>query len=366
MINWLQNNYQWLFSGIGAALILPLIAIAWRNRQKFWNGLSTYVLKHSKNAGENILFCGYAVSEKNGQEDLILVQDMAGIPYIKTTFVPNTAAIENSLYEAISELVKKAELGIDDILEQGVLPISYIKPYRIDWRKQSTTSRPCIFFKLRIDNLSNLSVNNHQYKIKPKRPVAQAWRFHKFRFVNEYDPNNRIEDDPYRIVVDDYITHEYGRVFLNCVDALVFTKIEGEIKFLMIQREPDGKWEYQKGGLHYHETPKEGAYRVVDEEAGIDSDLVICEYLGFQTPDVSDRGMFYDTLRVHGFTLFYNGNPQKIKLNPSHKTFKWKTIEEAREDVKFLDKRGEGGYGSIFFARWQALENELKKKTGLN
>jgi hypothetical protein len=100
----------------------------------------------------------------------------------------------------------------------------------------------------------------------------------------------------------------------------------------------------------------------VDEEAGIDGDLILCEYLGIQTPDVSDRGMFYNALRVHGFTFYYKGDPQKIKLNPSHKFFKWKSYDEAREDVKFLDKRGEGGYGPTFFSRWRALENEIKEK----
>lgn len=159
---------------------------------------------------------------------------------------------------------------------------------------------------------------------------------------------------------------------LECVDILIFRKnTEQQIEFLLIHRNRPEEvktvlkdtWEYPKGGMRYYETFMEAVYREVHEETSITpNETIFCSYLGWQTVDVSKRKKPYTTLRVHGYTLFYTGNPnKKMASEEGHDDFKWVSMEQAKEDV-WMD---EDAYALEFFRRWMNNEHEILLKAGI-
>lgn len=162
------------------------------------------------------------------------------------------------------------------------------------------------------------------------------------------------------IIKRDYIKQEFGFNVLECADIIVFREnVQGEHEFLLLHRNEaphDTGWEYPKGGLFYHETPHEGAVRELLEETGVRSigDFRFGGDLGFQTPDVINRGKGYSHLRVHGLAYYYSGTDSVIadflqtKRSGEHDRFMWKPFHKAKEVWM-----KEQNYGSRFFERWQ-------------
>jgi 8-oxo-dGTP pyrophosphatase MutT (NUDIX family) len=113
-------------------------------------------------------------------------------------------------------------------------------------------------------------------------------------------------------------------------------------------------------GIYYHETYLEGALREIHEETNLRlSQLKYCASLGWQTVDVTERGKYYNTLRVHGLVFFYSGNPDDIVLDRNHSEFQWTTFDSARNLVK--NSEWLAVYALEFFDRLKSREEEISK-----
>jgi 8-oxo-dGTP pyrophosphatase MutT (NUDIX family) len=195
---------------------------------------------------------------------------------------------------------------------------------------------------------------------KSKFDAARYWRHENAYYskklpieISDYTP------DIFKAVNDEMYYEELGFRVLECVDSLIFAKDEkNELRFLMIRRKKEGEcWEYPKGGLFYHETVLESAYREIEEETGIEIDnLISCGNLGWQTVNVEERKDYYDTLRVHGVTFYYTGNLSEIKIDPKHDKYTWVSLHDARDMVWMKN------YGPEFFNRWERNKKEILQK----
>ena len=311
----------------------------------------------------------------NGREDEVLVFDAPNTPdFILGETEENKITIENTIYEAIdhivSEAIKKNGITPEDLFRAGASQPVY---YRIFIEKEINTGngnklvalpKPYVFFKIKLQK----RIYGKNLKWKKKRTVRNSL----LNTSNPTDlPSERVPEIK-EAFKSDLIYKQLGRTVLECVDVLIFREDKQHIKFLLIRREntknqtemQEERWEYPKGGLWYLETPLDAVYREVKEETSIiPRDLKHCLDLGWQTVDVSQRNKPYDTLRVHGFTFLYTGDPNLGELfsEEHHDLFKWFTIDEAKEKVWMK----ENNYAVEFFKRWEKNEDEILRKAGI-
>lgn len=311
---------------------------------------------------QQVLLAGYMYTEQNGQE-FILIRGSARLPMMKI-YTPGATTIEQAINETI--LAFRTELGITTarLVEVGFSQPIFQQLYRIDQTRQTIENRPCIFFKLSLNTRlygSTPAWEQKRYRWAPKQEVVQLWRLDDFRYGQEDTDESLLDfiDDPYEALTKDWINLELGCKVLVCVDMLIFRADEhGEIEFLLIQRRNNLGWEYPKGGLFYYETPLEGALREIDEETGIKTgEISFCGNLGWQIADVGARGKYYDTLRVHGLTFSYNGNPKSIHLDANHQAYAWRPFQEAVHSLWIP-------YGPEFFRRWDMKKKDILRQAG--
>lgn len=311
---------------------------------------------------QQILLAGYVYTEQNDQE-FILVRGSARLPMMKI-YTPGAATVEQAINETI--LAFFTELGITTarLVEVGFSLPTFQQLYRIDQTRQTIENRPCIFFKLSVNTMlygSTPAWEHKRYRWAPKQEVVQLWRLDDFRYGQEDTNESHLDfiDDPYEALTKDWINLELGCTVLVCVDMLIFRATEQrEIEFLLIQRRNNLGWEYPKGGLFYYETPLEGALREIDEETGIKTGaLSFCGQLGWQIADVGARGKYYDTLRVHGLTFSYKGDPQSVHLDANHQAYAWRPLQEAVASLWIP-------YGPEFFRRWDMQKKEILRRAG--
>ena len=342
------------------------ITVIPKNREQINNNS-----KDSKEFSKLFLF-GYFFFD-NGQEDEVLVFNTPNTPYfIFGETEENKITIENTMYEEIdlivSEAIKKNGITLDDLFRAGASQPVY---HRIFLKKEINTGngnklvalpKPYIFFKIRLQK----RISGSNFRWMKKRDIRDS-------LINSSNPTYLPPEKAAEIIEafrSDLIYKQLGRTVLECVDVLIFREDKQQIKFLLIRRQNttlrtqmqmQERWEYPKGGLWYHETLLDAVYREVKEETSITPrSLKYCSDLGWQTVDVSQRKKPYDTLRVHGFTFLYTGNPDLGEgfSEEHHDLFGWFTIDEAKEKVWMK----ENDYAVEFFKRWEKNKDEILRK----
>jgi 8-oxo-dGTP pyrophosphatase MutT (NUDIX family) len=351
----------------------PLNSLSPAKRDRAWRQICEKIIMKGKNLLEEnivgkpdtkiemskehqLLLCGYICVEQAGQES-ILIRDIARLPILEI-YTPQEDNIEQAINKAVLALFTKLGISTDKVVEAGFSRPFYRRLYRINGADQTLNQRPCIFFTLSLNRElygTSLIWKQRGYRWAQKADITAIW--HKdFRFGQDDDEERSLEfiDDPYEAITKDWVSLELNLKVLECVDMLIFRKTqEEEIEFLFIQRRNNRGWEYPKGGLFYHETPLEGALREIAEETGIETSMLqYCGYLDWQTADVRERKRFYDTLRVHGLTFCYHGDPHKVKLDASHNAYAWFPFKMARDSIWVP-------YGAEFFKRWDAQKQEI-------
>ncbi len=304
---------------------------------------------------------GYFFIEQDGLEKKILKFNSP----IQFHLMSGEAA-GNTLEEAIDEIILRTinENGItqSELLKAGLSQPIYHRLYQ---KKDATMqSTPYVFFKIGLQR----EVSGTSCEWNDKANITASWHDDNQTFTLQLPDEREIGE----IFKKDYIYKQLGLTILEGVDILIFRKnTEKKIEFLLIHRNRSDEvktglkdtWEYPKGGMRYHETFLEAVYREVREETSITSEeMIFCSSLGWQTVDVSKRKKPYNTLRVHGFTLYFLGNPQK-KMNSEegHDDFKWVSLEQAKQEV-WME---EDSYAVEFFRRWENNEEEILRKVGI-
>lgn len=358
----------------------PLVEAPFSNESKQEEGVINVLAEESKgdqqatmiNSGsgvrafqENQLLAGYIFVEEDGRE-LILVRSDARLPIVKI-FTPYERTIEQAINEAVIDLFTDLGITIEEVVDAGFSRPFYCQLYKVNHYLETFEARPCIFFKLGLNKAiqgTTLSWEEEEYRWAHKKQIAEWWKREDFVFGQDdkYEVLIPYLDDPYEAISEDRVSVELGLKVLECVDMLIFRKNEeGKIQFLVIKRRRRG-WEYPKGGLYYHETLLEGALREIAEEVGIHAGMLhYCGYLGWQIADVRARNKFYNTLRVHGLTFYYSGDPTMIKFTmdaPHHIDYDWRTFDEAKNDLWIP-------YGKEFFNRWGDRQQEIMQKAGI-
>ena len=300
-----------------------------------------------------ILF-GYFYIEKNMGEEEILVyheQDRDNTVYkfpMVTVFDPTQRTIEKAIDDAVMKCIKQLKIKLLDFQEAGFSAPAFRQLYSVTTKSTDGTfsrnavSEPYIFFKIRLYNkiacINGLWIN--------KLVASKQWQN---RSSEPFPPEVKV--DLFRHLLKPWISNEAGFILLECVDVLIFRLFERKVEFFMFHREDQidktTGWEYVKGKLLYHETPLEGALRKIFEEAGILSKkLKYCGYLGWQTVNVEDRNVEYNTLRAHGLVFEFLGEESDMEIDNIHNISKWVSLEEAKDMVWM------GGYAREFFRRW--------------
>lgn len=240
-------------------------------------------------------------------------------------------------------------------------------------QRQASDNQICemhpIFFKIR--------VNRRNPKL-PEKTGEYGWASKSLLFRNlklrEVGPGGVMTkdrdcypSDPKLLwyIRNDKIMLECGLKVLDCVDVLTYRERDRTHEFLLLHRREDhdpaknSMWEYPKGGLEYHESHEEAAIRELLEETGMNN-FGMFRYggaLAQTTPDVSDRGKAYDTLRVRGLTYRLIGEEDldPERLSDEHDRHQWTNWQQAGEKTWMP-------YGKLFLKRWQELESEIHVK----
>lgn len=305
---------------------------------------------------------GYFFVENDGVEKRIL--EFIGP---NSSFLMNGEIVDNttSIEEAIDEIVLWT-INQNGITKEQLLAAGLSQPihYRLFVKKdKAMLATPYIFFKIGLQ--SEFTSPNCRWH--DKKLLAAPWHEDNQTLPLQW-PNTQEISEIFR---KDCIYKQLDRMVLECVDVLIFRKNHEQIEFLLIHRNRSDEvktvmkdtWEYPKGGLSYYETHLEAVYREVLEETSITpGELMFCSYLGWQTVDVSKRKKPYNTLRVHGYTLYYIGNPnKKLFSEEGHDKFEWVSLKDAK-DLVWMD---EASYAHNFFDRWESKQDEILHKAGI-
>jgi 8-oxo-dGTP pyrophosphatase MutT (NUDIX family) len=365
----------------------PIKSLTQANRDKEWLKICEKILTAAKSENEVVdiqksenevvdiqkneaqgmlLLAGYVFVEQDDRE-IILIRGNARLPITKV-IKPQESDIEQSINEAVLALFKELGISASQLVEAGFSRPFYCRVYK----NPTLEMRPCVFFKIglnkTIEGIGSFWEENG-YRWESKQRIVELWSRGDFWFGRDDECESLLPgiEDPYKAIIVDRVGFELGLKVLECADILIFRENQdGEIEFLVIQRRkkpgweyPKGGWEYPKGGLYYHETPVEGALREAAEETGIKNKyLRYCGYLGWQTADVRDRDKYYDTIRVHGLTFYYSGNPAEIELDDSHIAYAWQSFNDAKDSLWIP-------YGAEFFNRWKDKQHEILHTAGL-
>jgi 8-oxo-dGTP pyrophosphatase MutT (NUDIX family) len=316
-----------------------------------------------------LLLAGYIYVEDAGRE-LVLIRGNGRLPLMRL-YTGGEGTLESAIDNALLDLFEDLGISIKDVLMAGFSKPFHCPLYKVNRQNQTVERRPCVFFKLRlnrtIEGIKTTWRDKH-YRWEPKTRISKIWARGQFTYA-EKDVDESLmrsqtpfDDDPYAAIQEDWISMELGFKLLECAAMFIFRQNEkSEIEFLIMRRRDNDRWEYPKGGLHYHETPLEGALREIDEEAGIqEHTLHYCASLGWRTADWQEGKRFFDILRVHCLAFFYSGNPAAIDLDGSHNAYAWCPFEEARERILIWLP-----YAAEFFRRWQEKRQEIYQVAGI-
>ena len=119
----------------------------------------------------------------------------------------------------------------------------------------------------------------------------------------------------------------------RAVSCFVFHAFADSTKVLLLRRvgEPlDGEWCHIAGRLEGTEKAWEGAIREVKEETSLDLDRLYTANIVEQF--YSD---YVDAISVVPVFVGFVDTTPEIQLNHEHDTFKWMSLEEAREAFPF-------------------------------
>lgn len=112
---------------------------------------------------------------------------------------------------------------------------------------------------------------------------------------------------------------------LYSAGVVVFSNENNNIKYLLLQHTA-GHWSFPKGKMEGGETKKQAALRELEEEAGIDADLIP----GFEKQFTYQ---FYDQTRnlVKKTVYFFVGQAENthIKISQEHQSFTWVEYNDA-------------------------------------
>ena len=135
--------------------------------------------------------------------------------------------------------------------------------------------------------------------------------------------------------------HIPNSLFLNSVRLLIqvqgilFRKINGEIQYLLLKRNPEreGFWQPVTGGLEEGETRVEALEREVLEETGIESPIRIIKdvyYFELSTPLHEKEYVFgVEVLSTEDITID----------NREHSEHRWCSLEEALKLLKWKENK---------------------------
>lgn len=307
-------------------------------------------------------FFGYFFVTDGEKQQILVKKDASGLLEFPFSGFPDTCkTISETIENEVLTIFKNINLPFSNLFECHFGPIQLTN---IDFDKNhpfileigpTKVSLKLTFFQIELEKKLDLRINNY------------IW-VNKNDFIKTTSDNSEISIQS-KIFIDallrNKICKEFGERILECVDILVFREHKGEYQFLMLHRnvddEPFNGWEYPKGGLRYHETPREGALRELLEDTGIDSTggFRYGGSLGYQTVDVAWRKQGYSALRVRGVTFLFYGREEDITLKTSrhgHTKFQWMTREDALKNIWL------GEYGQEFFNRWLQNKNEIIRR----
>jgi len=319
----------------------------------------------NENTASTIYLFGYFCTESDGLEKRILVfNTIDHSPFMQKEIARTGGAfsLDQEIDKLIIDTIESHGITKNELLKSGVSQtISQPLFKKIDHSMQST---PFVFFK--ISTQKEFSFPGCEWH--RKETISASWIDENQTFPLEFPHAQEIG----RVFRKDYIVQQLGLIILECVDVLVFRENKNrQIEFLLIHRNrPDeikvsskDTWEYPKGGIRYYETYLEAVYREVQEESSITpEEVMLGSYLGWQTVDVSRRKKPYNTLRVHGYTLFYKGDPnKKLFSEEGHDDFKWVSLNQAQKEI-WME---EDGYGAEFFRRWESSKEKILRTAGI-
>jgi 8-oxo-dGTP pyrophosphatase MutT (NUDIX family) len=355
-----------LIVGIFGGILLILGSfIAWRETsQKSGGETEKSSLVESEKITSKVFLFGYFCTESNGLERKILIfNDMNFSPFMQGETLESTFSFEQEIDKLILNTIETHGVTKDELLKSGISKTTYQRLFQK--MNNSMQASPYIFFRVCVQK--EFSCPGSEWK--NKETLRASWLDENQVFPLKFPQAQEIG----RIFRKDYIIQQLGLTILECVDVLVFRKNHNnQIEFLLIHRNrPDeakvsskDTWEYPKGGIRYYETYLEGVYREVQEETSITpKELVFCSYLGWQTVNISKRKKPYGVLRVHGYTLYFTGNPnRKFFSEEGHDNFKWVPLNQARKEV-WME---EDFYASEFFSRWEKKKKEISHRAGIS
>jgi 8-oxo-dGTP pyrophosphatase MutT (NUDIX family) len=111
--------------------------------------------------------------------------------------------------------------------------------------------------------------------------------------------------------------------------GVVYRRVRGTISFLIVRSSDDEVWLFPKGHVESGESPEEAAVREVQEEAGIDADVVAP--LGRER---YQRGNF--DVHVTYFLLRFRA----AAASTEDREIRWCTYADARRRLSFEELRG--------------------------
>lgn len=332
----------------------------------------------SSPAPEPLILFGYFYTGDGEIEKKIFMRNRDDLKsfLMTTSFLPSELTAEQAIEQLVLNTARQLRIDTDEFLRVGFEKPVHYHLYKVDKLNHTIHLLPYIFFKV---GLHKESIQGHgvdwmgcfwedkQKIIEQIKDDTEHYGPLSFRVENKNLP------DIYHVIHDEKTAEkvytQFGFAILECVDVLLFRINDNkQVEFLLIYRQKRGDpieyWEYPKGGLFYHETYLEGAYRELEEETRIEPCQVkYCGNLGFQIVNVAERNQFYDALRVCGIVFFYKGNPDHIKLDAKHSRKEWVSFAEAIETVEKSSRIK--NYAPEFFRRWKHKEVEILQKCGL-
>lgn len=225
------------------------------------------------------------------------------------------------------------------------------------------------FFKIQISHPFDLP-KGYSWQLKTK--LFDIHKDHDKQGKNQKLKHPSLDADLVQLLRQDRIVHEINESVgdpnkinvLDCVDIIVFRESpevsptqEIKYEFLLLKRKDNGKWEYPKGGLEFHEQLTEGATRELLEETGLSSmgNFIPGGNLSSRTVDVRHRGKPYQVIRVTCMTYLFVGKDNEIKYSKEHEAHAWLSLTQAKESI-WIE------YGKNFLEEWDFIRWEVARK----
>jgi 8-oxo-dGTP pyrophosphatase MutT (NUDIX family) len=317
------------------------------------------------------LFGYFYVGDGEMEKKILMLGNDLNSFLMLNSFLPSEHTIEGAIEQLVLDVARQLRVDTDEFLRAGFKKPIHRRLYKSDKKNRTLHILPYIFFKVELqkDSIRGYGMNWRCCRWEDKGAIiGQIMDKDIYYGPLSFPAENKNLPDIFESICDEKIYKQFGFAILECVDILVFRiNNDKKVEFLLIYRqiigEPLEYWEYPKGGLHYHETYLEGAYRELNEETGLEPYQVsYCGDLGFQMVDVTERDQFYDALKVQGMIFYYEGDPKDIKLDPKHPQKKWFGFAEALETVGQSERIKD--YALEFFRRWEHKAQEILQKCG--